>query len=444
MTGQHRVADLIFRDFAAVEPESISVGAETPELSRLRGHFALHREGPDGSHLLVRDAVGVNKLFFAIGPNGSVQSSNFFVDLIRAGHHPRDVWSVPSGHAIRITPELETLSLEKCAHLHFADDEPADDAELPAHAARIRQGLDRTFQLLSAVLRRRSVYVTLSGGLDSTTIAALARQHLEHVRGVTFAVTNATETDEPGSDLYYARRVAEALQIPLQIVEVPGTALDELLDDVLVYGQDFRDFNVHCGLVNAAIGRFIGQTDPGTGQRPVVLTGDTMNELVADYAPVNYSSTEFYSLPNLPAHKLRRFLVRGLDTGDREAGVFARFGVETIQPYAIYPELYTRLPGGFLNVPSAKQRLARLMMGDQVPSFIYERPKVRAQVGNSARVGGTLAALVDSGIDSVTLQRRFCQLLGLDPTDLKTWIRAGMYRFPTAYPKPSEIHDGRS
>jgi len=434
------VADLILRDFAVVSSESIPPHAPLEELSSLRGHFALHLHGSDGSHLLVRDPVGVNKLFFAIDPNGSVRSSNFFSDLIEEGYSARNVWSVPSGHAVRIWPQQQRLISEKFAPLRFADDDPAVTDELPKHAARIREGLDRTFRALAAALTGRSVYVTLSGGLDSTTIAALARQHLGSVRGVTFAVSGAAGAEEPSSDLYNARRAADVLGIPLEVVEVSSSALSELLDDVLVYGQDFRDFNVHCGLVNAALGRYIGARHAGAAQRPVVLTGDTMNELVADYTPVSYASAEYYSLPNLPTHKLRRFLVQGLDTGDREVGVFARFGVETIQPYAIHPELYTNLPGGFLEVEGAKQRLARLIMGDQVPAFIYERPKVRAQVGSSERVGGTLAALIDAGVDSAELQRRFCKLVGLAPAELKSWIRAGMYRFPTVYPKASETH----
>jgi hypothetical protein len=52
-------------------------------------------------------------------------------------------------------------------------------------------------------------------------------------------------------------------------------------------------------------------------------------------------------------------------------------------------------------------------------------------------VGGTLAALVDQGIDAATLERRFCQLFGFDPRELRSWIRAGRYRFTTAFPEDS-------
>jgi hypothetical protein len=132
---------------------------------------------------------------------------------------------------------------------------------------------------------------------------------------------------------------------------------------------------------------------------------------------------------------MRRFLVTGLDSGDREVGIFAHHQVDTIQPYALCPEVYCALPGPLLEEPGAKQRLVRLVMGDRIPSFIYDRPKVRAQVGSSEEVGGTLAALVDQGIDAAELERRFCRLYGLEPRELKAWIRAGYYRFTSAYPQ---------
>jgi hypothetical protein len=79
----------------------------------------------------------------------------------------------------------------------------------------------------------------------------------------------------------------------------------------------------------------------------------------------------------------------------------------------------------------------RQVMGDRVPDFIYQRPKVRAQVGSSEEVGGTLAALLTQGIDAAQLETRFCHLMGLQPKELKSWIRAGRYRSTSTYPQES-------
>jgi len=443
------VSNFILRDGVALAADQLSASDAGETFARLTGHFALHLRG-EGTHLLARDLLGVNKLFFAVGPQGEVDSSSYFHDLVRRGHAPARIWSVPSGHLVRISPDRRALVLEKYSPLTFADDAPAVDAELPRHAARIRQRLEATFQALGRALAGRRVYVTLSGGLDSTTVAALASAHIADLTAITFAVAGASprrprdgdgfaDGYDEGSDLRYASRVAAALGIPLHIVEVGRDALVELLDDVLLYGQDYRDFNVHCGLVNAALGRAIATLSPASdraapGDRPVVLTGDTMNELMADYTPVQYAARDHYALPRLAAGRLRRFLVGGLDSGDREVGIFARWGIDTVQPYALIPDAYTTLPGGFLEATGAKQRLARLVMGERVPDFIYDRPKVRAQVGGSEEVGGTLAAMVDRGIDGAELERRFRDLVGFDAPELRRWIRAGVYRFTTSYP----------
>jgi hypothetical protein len=127
--------------------------------------------------------------------------------------------------------------------------------------------------------------------------------------------------------------------------------------------------------------------------------------------------------------------VAGLDSGDREVGIFAHHAIDAVQPFALCADAYTRLPAGFLNNEKAKQTLVRHVMGDRIPSFIYDRPKVRAQVGDSSEVGGTMAALLDRDIDSDYLARRFCELTGFDAMGLKRWIRAGYYRFTTAFPE---------
>lgn len=387
----------------------------------MRGHFALHRrEGP--VHELVRDPLGVHKLFFALTADG-VESASYLADLRADGHAPERIWSVPSGHRVRVDVAAEHLSLEKMAGPTFADTD--DEQPLAVHARRIRAALDETFRALARALGDTPRFVTLSGGLDSTGIAALARQHLGHVTAMTFAIEGE---DEPGTDLDAARRVAAALRLPLIEVRVSAEWLAQRVDDVLLAGQDWRDFNVHCGLVNLALAEALpaGAT---------VLTGDGMNELMADYAPVEIKGRTLYQLPRLPPSELRRYLVQGLDSGDREVGIFGRSGVHTVQPYLLAADAYAALPPRFVAHERAKQELARHVFGDQVPRFVYDRPKVRAQVGSSQRVGGTLRALLDAGFDQARLSARFRELFRFTERDQRGLIRAGFYRFPTTWPR---------
>ena len=406
-------------------------GADCQALS---GQFALHLREDGGSHLLARDRLGVNKLFFAVDGDGSLDSSNYLSTLIGRGHRPHDIWSVPSGHVVRIDPARRHYQLEKLLGLEYGSE--AGGADVQAFAQGIRQALTSTFIRLAEALRGRRIYVTMSGGLDSSVIAVLAREYLGDFVGLTFAMDSGSGTPASGEDLYHADDLARRLGVPLEVVTVAPDQLVELLDPVLVFGQDWRDFNVHCGLVNAVIGRHLQrQQNAVQAQRPVLLTGDTMNELLADYCPVVYQGVEYYSLPRLPIGRLRRFLVAGLDTGDREIGIFNAFGLDAIQPYALCADAYAALPAALLEGTLTKQALVREVMGDRIPAGIYGRPKVRAQVGSSTEVGGTLAALVNRGLHGAWLRERFCVLHGMNESDAAALIRGGFYRFSSTYPQ---------
>jgi asparagine synthetase B (glutamine-hydrolysing) len=427
------IADLILRGDDRIAAGELDVTTPTEVFASLRGHFGLHLQSARGDdHLLARDPLGVNKLFFAIS-GGQVDVSNYFIDLRHRGHRPGRIWSIPSGHIARISPSRRTLVLEKYSRLSFTETEPVGAVNLAEHATRIRARLESTFRALAKGIAGRPLYVTMSGGLDSTGVAVLAREIIGDFVGVTFRVEGAP--DDARDDLHYARTVAAALGVRLEVVHVPREGLLSVIDPVLLYGQDYRDFNVHCGLVNAALGVAM-RTRFGAAwkERPVVLTGDTMNEIMADYSPVAYGAREYYGLPRVPVAHMRRFLVSGLDSGDREVGIFAQHGIDTIQPYALCADAYCELPGSVLAEPTVKQRLACEIFGTRIPQSIYQRPKVRAQVGSSDEVGGTLAALVDQGIDAAELERRFSALYELETAELKAWIRGGYYRFTSAYP----------
>jgi asparagine synthetase B (glutamine-hydrolysing) len=389
----------------------------------LRGHFTMHlRSG--GEHTLIRDPLGVHKLFFVIdGEN--VRSSSFYALLRREGHEASEIHSVPSGHRIRIRPAERSLSLEKIAGPIFAEDD-RDEVPLEVHADHIARALDRTFEGLRASLDDGApIFVTLSGGLDSTGIAVLAKRVFPNLVGVTFALEG---DPAEGSDREAAARVAREIGIELREVVVRREDLLAHIDPALVWGQDWRDFNVHCALVNAAIAEALPEGS-------IVLTGDGMNELVADYTPVRVSDRTLYGLPRLPPGRLRRFLVSGLDSGDREVGVYARRRVRAIQPYLLCADAYAAIPPRFIGQSDAKQALAKRIFGDRIPEFVYARPKVRAQIGSSERPGGTALALLERGIDQARLAARFRELLDITENDQRNLIRAGFYRFPTRWPE---------
>jgi hypothetical protein len=416
-------------------PALETVLSDQPSLS---GQFAVHLE-KDSKHLLARDPLGVNKLFFALSTGGHVESSNYLIDLLRRGHRIDQIFSVPSGHAAIIDTTAKTLALNRYSDLAF-NDRSDTDIDLVACVGQIQCALDATFRKIRQMSLGKRVYVTMSGGLDSTTIALLARDYLSDVHGVTFCVARGDRLSQESEDVQFARRAAYDLGIPLTVVTIIPEDLLTLVDDVLMWGQDWRDFNVHCGLVNAAIAKTLTKMIPSTAncERPLLLTGDTMNEIMADYTPVKYGDREYYTLPALSPGRLRRFLVGGLDSGDREVGIFAQKGFSVIQPYAMCAQAYMSIPAGFLERSDAKQQLAKRLMGDRIPEYTCTRPKVRAQIASTTQMEGTLGVLVNAGLDEEFLKRRWCELFSLQVSDLRGLIRAGYYKFTTTFPALTE------
>ncbi|MDH4260767.1 MAG: asparagine synthase-related protein [Gammaproteobacteria bacterium] len=435
MTGREssrQVTDFVWRDSAVTAPfGSADIAMTDPAINALNGQFALHLQSKT-RHLLVRDPLGVNKLFFAIGPGGQVDVSNYLIDHVRAGRSLHEVWSVPSGHALRFDTASRDYRLTRYTGLAF--NEAAAPADDPYQcAAAIRSSLEATIRQIRPLAEGRSLYVTMSGGLDSTTVSVLTREIIGEFTGVTFTMADSNGQVIESEDLRYVRRLAKDINVRLKVVSRTAKQLLELLDPVLVYGQDWRDFNVHCGLVNAAIGFDLAR-DLGTQSRPLLLTGDCANELTADYTPVSYRGQTYYTLPDLPAGRLRRFLVTGLDTGDREIGIYAHFGCDVLEPYALCAPAFTQVPATLLEVPQAKQKLMERAVAGLVPAYILARPKVRAQSGSHDNSGGTLAAVADAGVGSQELSARFCELFQTDARALRGLIKAGMYRFSTQYP----------
>jgi asparagine synthetase B (glutamine-hydrolysing) len=276
--------------------------------------------------------------------------------------------------------------------------------------------------------------VCLSGGLDSSGVAVLAREHFADLVAVSFDLRGPGR--RASEDRRTAERLARELGLPLLDVTVTAEELLDTLDTVLVEGIDWRDFNVHAGLVNAALAE--GITRAGAGGDGLVLTGDLANELLADYHAESYRGAVYYDLPRLDIGRLRAALVRGLDTSNRETGVFAAWGLAVAQPYAAAADLYLSLSPELLAAPQAKRHVAGAIFADRLPAYVYDRPKTRAQVGGAGAGGGVLGACVDRGIDRRVLRERFARLHGLDDERiLERFLRAGTYR--SAIPGLKEV-----
>jgi asparagine synthetase B (glutamine-hydrolysing) len=388
--------------------------------TELRGAAAsLGFESPS-SWRIVRDPLGINKLFWVPAPDGGTAFASRPKRLVEQGYDFDAIRAIPRGAVIDLA---EGRPDGEVHHIDLAAKAATKTSRL---AEALRSVLDQYLEAVAQAHREADFFVCLSGGLDSSGIAALARDRVPGVIAVSFDLERPRGESE---DRRIARRLARDLDLPLMCVTASPASILEKLDIVLEEGVDWRDFNVHAGLVNAAIAEAITASDRKT--RKIVLTGDLANEFLADYGEERYRGTTYYELPRLRGQTLRDALVRGLDTSNREVGVFAAWSAEVVQPYAVAVDFYLALPPSILESPEGKQHLGRAIFGDLVPEYVYARPKVRAQVGSSEGDRGVLGLCIDHGIDADYLRDRFAHLHRVPSDSLDHFIRGGTYRSGT-------------
>ncbi len=405
----------------------LAPGTELP--ANLRGAASVAQTDGHGRWRLLRDPLGLNKIFWGYDSAGDVQMAARPATLVDAGIPLTEQYAIPPGCVVEVEPATGCLGSRSLMPERWRRSWDGGQVDLNRVGGIIRDQLERYLHALAEAFPDAPAFVCLSGGLDSSAVAALARRWFPRLVAVSFDLAR------PGAgaseDRVTAERLARDLGLSLLQVTVTEDELFGHLDTVLLHGIDWRDFNVHAGLVNAALASHIRGVcaDPAPTAPPLVLTGDLANEFLADYEPELHGGVTYYGMPRLTGRRLQRSLVTGLDTSHREVGVLAAWGLRAVQPYAVAVDAYMSLPDAFFESGYRKQRLCRAAFGEAVPRYVYERRKSRAQIGGERSGGGVLAAAVSRGIDAAWLRRRFAELHGdADASRLHRFIRAGRYR----------------
>ena len=253
--------------------------------------------------------------------------------------------------------------------------------------------------------------VCLSGGSDSSIIAGFAAKYLPGAVCCSFSfrpanagpyvASNLDQLDAASDDFRAASRVAQYLGLPFLPVFRPSEAVRDALPLAVGLCQDWRDFNVHCAVVNLFLAQDIRARFPDDDV--VVLTGDLMNEYMCDYREEIVDGHVYYRQPRVDIGRRRDFFVMGLDAGDREIGVFGAYRLTLYQAFALLSDLYMAIPASELERANFKHWLNDPLLPDGLPDLI-SRQKTRAQVGGR-----------DMGVLGV------CHRLGVTPAQLQTW-----------------------
>jgi hypothetical protein len=413
----------------ACSDEIIDRGLSSGSLPVGQYGFAVAREN---FLYIVRDPTGCNKLFFGRGGDGILVVANRAVRVWRQGVPLSAIGSCPPGHVLQVSHKgVHDLGGSDISGL------PSDtQIDFANFTDQTRSMLDQAFRWLASKFEGCRFVVCLSGGLDSSVVASFAVKHLPNVTAVSFTYLNkddlrshalgapVEELASASDDFRCAAKVASKLGLQLLPTVRSKDAVAGAIRASVQLCQDWRDFNVHCATVNLFLAQDVRAAFPG--EKVVILTGDLMNEYVCDYVEEQVDGAVYYKIPRIPLDKRRKYVVRGLDAGDREIGVFWAYGLIACQPYAVLGGQYMRLPRSVLERPNIKWVLNGPLLMPQLERHV-NRSKTRAQVGGKDL--GTLGIYHRLGVGEEQLRLAWEDQFPTESSELcREFIQFGRYK----------------
>lgn len=215
-------------------------------LTHLLGDFSFVLwDAQEQTLLAASDRTGIRHLYWTQSGN-RLLTSNSFRTLVEQGGAAREpdlralADFLQHGHLL----DADATFLKEVRHLAAAALSASrngvrpwtywEPGEMPRlRGMRDEDIVERLRELLTAAvrdrLRRREVVVHMSGGLDSTGLAAIAQEQGATVRALT--VTHAPVVDD-SEELSMAQAVAQHLGIGLEVIDAAGSELLEGLESV--------------------------------------------------------------------------------------------------------------------------------------------------------------------------------------------------------------------
>jgi asparagine synthase (glutamine-hydrolysing) len=330
-------------------------------------------EVQNGRLSLVRDPLGVAPLYYGTTGDGHI----CFASEVKAVLvETRQVQEFPPGHRL-VEGRFERLAAPPAATPLAEPPEPV--------ARRLRERLE---QSVARRIAGGSAGSWLSGGLDSSTMAALARPHLSRLP--TFAAGLAG-----APDLEYARAVADYLGAEHHEVLVNLDDLLAALSDVIYHLESFDALLVRSSLVNYLASQRAGDFVPAA------LSGEAGDELFAGYHYLRQLALD--DLPDELADITGRLHNTALQRVDRSAsahGTVALVGF-TDPDLVAYAQ---RIPAGYKMHDGVEKWILRRAMDGALPARVLERPK--AKFWSGAGVGDLLADYADEHISDADFERQ--------------------------------------
>lgn len=295
-------------------------------VEHLMGDFAFAVwDGRERKLFCARDHFGVKPFHYAAPPGGLVVGNTLNGIRLHPGvsdrlnelaiadfllyYHNQDVATTTFADISRLPPAHRMTWSDGRLRVERYWSLPSDP---PARFTRTRDCVDGFGAALEAAvadrLRQRRVAIFLSGGLDSTAVAATARRVAPTVelRGCT-AVWNNVIEDSEGE---YAKVVADYLEIPEDLVEGDRNGLFEGREVYATPEPEYDPQRLHTLIFWRGIGRHARVALTGHGGDPIFTLRDTVHWALLRRVPPGQLLGGLLAY-TLDQRRIPRFCLRG-------------------------------------------------------------------------------------------------------------------------------------
>lgn len=308
-------------------------------------HFA-QAQVCQGSFILTRDALGIRPLYYGWTRDGTFCFASEMKGLLMA---TRDI------HELLPEWSFDGMQMDKQTEIVVQSPE---EGTPESFALELRSRLEKAAQRR---IGDGNIGVWLSGGLDSSTMAALARPYVNKLH--TFAV------GLPGSpDLEFARLAASFIQAEHHECIIQPEEILSALPDAIYALESFDALLVRSSVMNYLVGKAASEFVP------VVFSGEGGDELFAGYEylkrlnPADLAS-ELVDITN----RLNNTALQRVDRCSSAFGIVAHvvFLDPGIVDYAL------KIPTNLKLCNGVEKWILREAMRGTLPESVLQRPKAK-------------------------------------------------------------------
>ena len=385
------------------------------------GVFSIIKKDYKKNLFLARDRYGIKKVFYTINRN-KINAADNYIDLFKKTKS-YNICSLKPGYTLFIDKKKGKRNFKKIKYKPIKK-------KIKFNSILSKNKILDTLLKIKKIEKTDECNVLLSGGLDSTIIAYLANKVFKKVNAITCVFLNETDYKKYtyGKNMnfdnykYYvnAKKIAYELKINFFPIVISIKETLKNYNKVMYLIQDWRDFNVHCGVLNFEIAKYLKKKK---FKNLPTLSGDFMNECFADYTEEIINNKIYYKQPNVNSILRSKFLINGLQSSDRENGIFSKSNLKIYQPYFCLLSNFKKLKKSFF-----KKFVKYKFMGKILPPKILKlvgKEKRRAQITSDD--GGILNHFVSNKVDQNKLLKDFSKINKIKSSWLKSFIVFGKY-----------------